>query len=124
MALYPNGVSTCDIAGAVAWVALEDVRNSSVRFPGFPEISVKDQGEEFSVELRIQTATGSAAEAFALARAEAFQAAKNFKQHFKLQLSLKDRVEEAMAQLEHKYGEARTKATIVETPRAVLVQKP
>lgn len=100
-----HSVRKCDIAGAVALAALEDVRVNSVMFPGFPEIHVAERNSsKFEISLRLRTESEVLVETFELSRPEAIAAAQEFQNSPQAQEALMERVQVAMASLEKRHG--------------------
>lgn len=97
---YQNkGVSTCEIAGAVALCAVHDLRVNLFRFGGFPQIVVRDTEKEFQVTISIKDEPAREA-SFCLSRDEAFKAAKQFKsQTTSHDVTIFDRVQDALARV-------------------------
>ncbi len=101
-------VSSCQIAGAVARVVLEDIRVNSSNIPAVPEIHIDEVDKTtFSVSLSVRTRSGTAVETFSLGRDDAFAAARQFQKTVDYEQSLMDSVQGAMSRLEKKYADAR-----------------
>lgn len=107
MAFYAQErVSTCDIAGAVARAALEDIRINSFACPGLPEIRVFEASKtKFEITLRLRAESDTLIEAFALGRQEALSAARGFLDDTLTPEALLAQVQGAMASLERQYKE-------------------
>jgi len=100
---YPKqGVSTCEIAGAVALAALYDLRDNLFTFPGFPQISVSEASNgQFTVTLSWTSKTGkSSSVAFELKEEVAFTAAKRFKNERTHDVNIFEPTQKALAKLE------------------------
>jgi len=105
MAFYAQErVSTCDIAGAVARAALEDIRINSFACPGLPEIRVFEASKtKFEITLRLRADSDTLIEAFAMGRQEALSAARGFLDDTLTPECLLAHVQEALASLEKQY---------------------
>lgn len=102
-----EGVSSCDIAGAIARAALEDIRINSFACPGLPEIRVRELGKtKFEISLWLRTDHETLTEEFVLGRQEALAAARGFLDDTLTPEPLLASVQEAMASLERRYREA------------------
>ena len=92
-----EGVSTCEIAGAVALCAVHDLRINLFRFSGFPQILVEHVDGNFEVTISIADKHQTQAK-FILTRAEAMKAAKAFKKtQNRHDPAIFDRVQQALA---------------------------
>lgn len=87
----------CEIAGAVAEAALEDLRVNLFAFSGFPQIHIS----ELRNDVFIVTMTWlSKKESFNLTYTEAKETVRKFKSKAKYDPVIFDRVQEALAKLE------------------------
>ncbi|WP_454674829.1 hypothetical protein [Achromobacter pestifer] len=103
-----ENVSSCEIAGAVAAAALHDLDINLFALPAFPGIQVDEVDKEnFRISMFVQTQKGVASQSFVLSRPEAFNAARKLKKTKGHEDNLMDRVQEAIAQLERAYSEAK-----------------
>jgi hypothetical protein len=94
-----EGVSTCEIAGAVALCAIRDLRVNLFRFGGFPQISVEHGDGDFRVTISVH-GKDEAQQTFSLTRAEGIKAAKAFKKDSdRHDPAIFDRVQEALARV-------------------------
>lgn len=73
-----EGISTCEIAGAVAMCAIHDLRVNLFRFSGFPQILVEHVDGDFKITISVE-GQHRAQDSFVLTREEAMKAAKAFK---------------------------------------------
>lgn len=97
-----QGISTCEIAGAVALAALHDLRVNLFAFPGFPQISVSEASkDQFTVTLSWTSETGKTGSvAFELNEKAAFAAAKRFKKEHTHDVNIFEPIQKALAELE------------------------
>jgi hypothetical protein len=94
------GISSCQVAGAVAEAAIHDLRVNLFSFPGFPQIEVSgDPGGLFTVVLSWKK---SASVQFQLSQAEVKAAVKRFKAGTGHDPAIFDKVQRAVAVLEGK----------------------
>ena len=92
-------VSTCEIAGAVALCAIEDLRVNLFRFGGFPQVVVEGMHEGFKVTVSISDEPPREA-SFMLSEDEAFEAAKRFQSKASgYDEAIFDRVQDALAKV-------------------------
>lgn len=94
-----RNVATCEIAGAVALCAVEDLRVNFFRFGGFPQIIVEAATEGFKVTISATDEPVREA-SFMLAEEEAFKAATRFKKKASsYDADIFDRVQDALAKV-------------------------
>lgn len=92
-----DGVSSCQIAGAVAEAAIHDLKVNRFSFSGFPEISVPDPIDNvFTITLNWQPHYAN----ITLTRSEAVAAAKWFIAKKGFDPIIFDRVQKALVSLE------------------------
>jgi hypothetical protein len=90
-------VSPGDIAGAVALCALQDLRENTFRFAGFPQITVEQVDSGYNVKISVAGKLPLEA-GFVLSPDEGAAAAKAFRQSRGAHLpAIFDRVQEALA---------------------------
>jgi len=99
-----QGVSSCEIAGAVAFAVLHDLRVNLFTFAGFPQVSVSEApNDQFTITLSWTNKTGKTSTvAFELAEKVAFKAAKRFKKEHTHNVNIFEPVQKALAELECK----------------------
>lgn len=99
-----QGVSSCEIAGAVALAALHDLRVNLFTFSGFPQVSVSEaSSDQFTITLSWTNKVGEISSvAFDLAEKVAFGAAKRFKKEQTHDVNIFEPVQKALAELEGK----------------------
>jgi len=101
-----QGVSSCEIAGAVAIAVLHDLRVNLFTFAGFPQVSVSPSeapNDQFTITLSWTNKTGKTSTvAFELAEKVAFNAAKRFKKEHTHDVNIFEPVQKALAELECK----------------------
>jgi hypothetical protein len=99
-----QGVSSCEIAGAVALAALHDLRVNLFTFSGFPQVSVSEApNDQFTITLSWADREGKTSSvAFELAEKVAFSAAKRFKKEVTHDVNIFEPVQKALAELEGK----------------------
>jgi hypothetical protein len=94
-----EGVSTSEIAGAIALCAIHDLRVNLFRFGGFPQIIVEQINDNFKITISaadVPVREGS----FLLSKEEAFKAAKRFKdKQLGYDESIFDRVQDTLAKV-------------------------
>ena len=104
---YPKqGVSSCEIAGAVALAVLHDLRVHLFTFAGFPQVAVSEaQNAKFTITLSFNNKAGKASSVtFELDEKVAFAAAKRFKKELTHDVSIFEPVQNALAKLEGENG--------------------
>lgn len=100
---YPKqGVSSCEIAGAVALAALHDLRVNLFTFAGFPQISVSEAPNAmFTITLSWSSKTGKKSSVtFDLAEKVAFAAANRFKKEHTYDSNIFESIQNALVELE------------------------
>lgn len=97
-----QGVSTCEIAGAVALAALHDLRVNLFTFSGFPQISVSEPlNKQFTIMLSWINSEGKTSSVvFKLEEKAAFAAAKRFKKEHTHDVNIFEPIQNALATLE------------------------
>ena len=107
MTYYPElGLSSAQVAGAVAEAALHDLRVNLFSFHGFPQIEVSgDPGGLFTVVLSWKK---HASMQFQLSEAEAKAAVKKFTSGTDYDPAIFNKVQRALAELETKASRYRT----------------
>lgn len=97
-----QGVSSCEIAGAVALAALHDLRVNLFTFSGFPQISVSDlSNNQFTITLSWENRESKISSvAFEIDEKAAFSAAKRFKKEHTHDASIFEPIQNALAKLE------------------------
>lgn len=106
---YPKqGVSSCEIAGAVALAALYDLRKNLFTFSGFPQISVSEtQNSQFDITLSWSNKAGKTSSVtFELDEKTAFAAAKQFKNEHTHDINIFKPVQDALSNLDGENGRA------------------
>ena len=108
MTYFPElGLSSAQVAGAVAEAAVHDLRVNNFGFPGFPQIEVSgDPIGSFTVVLSWKKASSTQ---FQLSEAEARAAVKKFTSGAGYDPAIFNRVQEALAELEGKESRYPTK---------------
>lgn len=101
MTYFPElGLSSAQVAGAVAEAAVHDLRVNNFTFSGFPQIDVSgDPGGSFTVVLRWNKASSTQ---FQLSEAEARAAVEKFTSGAGYDPAIFDKVQRAVAELEGK----------------------
>lgn len=101
-----QGVSSCEIAGAVALAALHDLRVNLFSFAGFPQVSVSEApNAKFAIALSFNNTAGKASSVtFELDEKVAFAAAKRFKKELTHDVNIFEPVQHALAKLEGENG--------------------
>jgi hypothetical protein len=101
-----QGVSSCEIAGAVALAALHDLRVNLFTFAGFPQVSVSEApNAKFAITLSWNTQAGkTSSTTFELDEKAAFAAAKRFKKEHTHDVNIFEPVQNALAELEGDNG--------------------
>jgi len=101
-----QGVSSCEIAGAVALAALHDLRVNLFTFAGFPQVSVSEApNSKFTITLSLGNKTGKTSSVtFELGEKAAFAAAKRFKKELTHDVNIFEPVQNALAKLEGENG--------------------
>jgi hypothetical protein len=104
-----QGVSSCEIAGAVAVAAVHDLRVNLFTFAGFPQITVLEKPDtDFAIHLSWTNTNGKLSEVtFQLPRDKAFSAAKRFKKELTHDPVIFEVVQKALAELEGKNAVAK-----------------
>jgi hypothetical protein len=98
-----QGVSSCEIAGAVAGAALHDLRANLFMLDGFPQISVFTASDtEFTICLIWTGKNGTSNVEFLLSRNDAVIAVKKFRTESIRDTAIFERVQKAIAELEAK----------------------
>ncbi len=97
-----QGISSCEIAGAVALAALHDLHVNLFTFSGFPQISVSEApNEKFDIAISWKSQEGKISTVnFELEEKVAFVAAKHFKEKFTYDLNIFKSVQNALVTLE------------------------
>lgn len=97
-----QGISSCEIAGAVALAALHDLHVNLFTFAGFPQISVSEApNKKFNVAISWRNQEGKISTVnFELEDKVAFVAAKRFKEEFTYDLNIFKSVQNALVTLE------------------------
>ena len=94
---YSSGVSSCDIAGAVALCAIHDLEVNYFSYAGFPHIQVDDEKDRhFRVTLTVFREERIDV-SFVITREEAFAAAKQFRAKKGYHTGIFDRVQDALS---------------------------
>lgn len=101
-----QGVSSCEIAGAVALAALHDLRVNLFTFAGFPQVFVSEApNAKFTITLSWSNKTGKTSTvSFELEEKAAFAAAKRFKKELTHDVNIFEPVQNALATLEGENG--------------------
>jgi len=101
-----EGVSSCEIAGAVALAALHDLRVNLFTFAGFPQVSVSEaQNSKFTITFLWNSKTDKTSSVtFELDEKVAFAAAKRFKKEHTHDVNIFEPVQNALAKLEGANG--------------------
>lgn len=102
-----EGVSSCEIVGAIALAALHDLHVNNFAFDGFPQISLFDAPEnKFHVILSLSNHDGMTISAkFELDQTTALNAAKLFQKKHIYDQALIAHIQIAIVELESKYNQ-------------------
>ena len=93
----PN-ITSCGIGGAIAEAVLHDIRVNSLGLEGFPQVTVlRPDKHSFEIKLRFDGHSQS----FTLSNDEANSAVKKMKAKKGYDPDIFDRIQEALAALEH-----------------------
>lgn len=106
---YPKqGVSSCEIAGAVALAALHDLHKNLFTFSGFPQVSVSEApNSQFAITLSWGNKAGKTSSVtFELDEKAAFSAAKRFKNEHTYDINIFKPIQDALANLDGENGRA------------------
>jgi hypothetical protein len=94
-----QGITSCQIAGAVTEAALHDLRVNLFTFSGFPQVFVSELADNvFTISLSWKESS----ETFELTMAEAVAAVKKFKSKSGHDVNIFERVQKSLASLEAK----------------------
>jgi len=107
-----QGVSSCEIAGAVAAAALHDLRVNLFMLDGFPQISVFASSDtEYTIRLIWNGENGATVE-FLLSQNDAVTAVKKFRKELIHDTAIFERVQKAISELEAKVKDERVQKAI------------